>query len=685
MGVGNLSGGVSIKTKPNLSSRLPNIRLPQVSESVLLGSAALLVGIGTGAGIWLFKALVSFFERLLRDDLGKALAQFNPWMIVLLPVVGGVLVSWLAHRFIGEERHHGVAGIIEATALAGGRLRYRRLPPKVLAAALSIGSGASVGPEDPAVQIGANIGSFFGQKARLSDERMRTLVAAGAASGVAAAFNAPIAGVFFALEIILGEIGGSALGVVVLSAVVSAVFTQAVAGTHPAFEIPAYTFNSAWEFPLYLGLGLSAGFVSALYSRLLYVFKDIFHYVEKWPAWLHTALVGLALGLAGLALPQILGVGYETIGQILNGAEMASGFLLMLALAKLIFTPLSIAGGFWGGLFAPALFIGAASGAAYGELMGFLLPGLALHPAAFALVGMAAVLAGAVHAPLTAILLLFEMTNDYRIILPVMFAVVVSLYVSRKLQPDSVYMLSLRRKGIQLERGRDVEVLETITVGEVMQPASTTLDETIKISEAAKIFQNTHHHGLPVVDKLGRLSAMLTLQDLERIPADQWNITTVGQAGTHDLVVAYPDETIGAALRRMATRDIGRVPVVDRQESTQLLGLLRRSDLMRAYDIALTRREAMRHRAQQVRLGASDIGAQVIELAVQDGSLCANQKMSAIPWPRDCIVANLRRGRRRIIPHGDTLILAGDVLLIVVESTDRASVERLCLIPKEQA
>ena len=169
--------------------RIPNLRFPQPSENLLLGGAALLVGLGTGAGIWLFKALVSLLERGLRVELGGVLAQISPWLVVLLPAAGGLLVSWLWQRFIGEERHHGVAGIIEATALAGGRLRYRRLPAKVLAAALSIGSGASVGPEDPSVQIGANIGSFFGQKARLSDERMRTLVAAGAASGVAAAMN----------------------------------------------------------------------------------------------------------------------------------------------------------------------------------------------------------------------------------------------------------------------------------------------------------------------------------------------------------------------------------------------------------------------------------------------------------------------------------------------------------------
>lgn len=649
-----------------------------MSESILLGGAALLVGLGSGVGIWLFKAMISLFEDLLRGDFSTVVIQVAPWMVVILPATGGLVVSWLAVRFIGEERHHGVAGIIEATALAGGRLRYQRLPAKILVSALSIGSGASVGPEDPSVQVGANIGSFFGQKAHLTDERIRTLVAAGAASGVAAAFNAPIAGVFFALEIILGEIGGNALGVVILSAVVSSVFTQAVAGANPAFEVPTYTFNSAWEFPLYLGLGLITGLAAAVYSRILYIFKDFFHRLEKTPPWLPTTMIGLALGLTGLGLPQVLGVGYGTISDILSGAKMAIGLLLILALVKLILTPLCIAGGFWGGLFAPALFIGAALGAAWGELAGISFPGLGLHPAAFALVGMAALLAGAVHAPLTAILLLFEMTNDYHIILPVMFAVVVSLYISRKLQPDSVYMLSLRRKGIHLERGRDVEILETITVAEVMQPNPQTLSETTTISQAAEILQETHHHGLPVVNISGQLCAMLTLQDLERVPADQWGKVTVLQAGAQDLIVTYPDESIGAALRRMAGIDIGRLPVVDRQEPTRLVGLLRRTDLVRAYDIALTRREAMRQRARQVRLSASIPDAQVIEVTVQPGSMCNGQSMSAIPWPDNCIVASLRRGSRVLIPHGKTVLFPGDELLIISQPAFQAEIERLC-------
>jgi CIC family chloride channel protein len=307
----------------------------QPSESVVLGALAIVVGITSGAGVWLFKWLIDQVEQLTFGQLGAALEHLGGWTMLLLPILGGLIVGLLLHFFIGEERHHGVAWVMEAVALAGGRLRYKRIPLKTVAAAISIGSGASVSPEDPSVQLGSNIGSMLGQLLRLSDERMRALVAAGAASGIAAAFNAPIAGVFFALEIILGEITGSALGVVVLSGVISAVFTQAVSGPEPAFHIPAYAFNSAWELPLYLGLGLLAGPIAALYVKFLFVTPDVYQRWFKAPRWLRPVSAGLMVGVVGIFLPQIFGVGYETIGGILQCENLGISLLLGLLIAKL--------------------------------------------------------------------------------------------------------------------------------------------------------------------------------------------------------------------------------------------------------------------------------------------------------------------------------------------------------------
>ena len=519
---------------------------------------------------------------------------------------------------------------MELVALAGGRLRYQNVPVKALASAISIGTGAAVGPEDPSVQIGANIGSMFAQLLHLSDERIRMLVAAGSAAAIAAAFNAPIAGVFFALELILGEIDGNALGMMLVASVASSAFTQAVSGPEPAFHIPSYAFNSVWDFPLYLVLGLLAGPISAAYVRLLYSMQDFLHNIH-WASWLKTAGTGLIIGIVGLFLPQVLGVGYGTIQEILNKNDFTLGLLLALLLVKLFLTPLSIGGGFLGGVFAPSLYLGAALGGAYGIVAARLFPGLGINPSAFALVGMAAVLAGSVHAPLTATILLFEMTNDYRIILPVMLAAAVSLLLSQRIQHNSIYLTGLARLGIQLDRGRDVQVLQGITVGEAMQTDTDTLSESSTLVEAADTLARTHHHGLPVVDTAGNLVGILTIQDIDKVAVLERGTTIVGQACNREVLVTYPGETLNDALLRMSHRDVGRLPVVDRNNPRKLVGVLRRADVIRAYEIALTRRTAQRHQARKVRLDAfTPAQVNVSDVTIEKGAPCAGKKMSEI-------------------------------------------------------
>jgi CIC family chloride channel protein len=650
----------------------------QPSESTLLAIAAVVVGAMAGGGVWLFKRLIDVVHALSFDQLGAALSQWGGWTILLVPIVGGLVVGVLMHVFVGEERHHGVAGIMEAVALAGGRLRYKRAPAKIVASAISIGAGASVGPEDPSVQIGANLGSMFGQLTHLSDDRVRALAAAGAAAGIAAAFNAPIAGVFFALEIVLGELSGNTFGAVVVASVSSAVLTQALSGPQPAFHVPQYAFTTIQELPLYLGLGLLAGPVSVFYIRGLYKAQDLFHAWSA-PRWVKPAAAGLLVGLTGIFLPQIFGVGYDTIEKILADAQFGIMLLLALLVFKLLMTSISIGGGFPGGVFAPSLYLGAVLGAAYGLIMQQVFPSLGIAPPSFAMVGMAAVLAGTVHSPITAIILLFEMTNDYRIILPLMFAVVVSLVISQKMQRDSIYTLGLARKGIRLQRGRDVEVLEAISVGEIMQTEVTTLRESDPLKVASDTLMRSRHHGLPVVDAAGKLVGMLTVQDLDRAQTSNGKAdVTIGEACTRELLVTYPDETIGTALRRMAVRDIGRLPVVSRDDPSEMVGLLRRTDLVRAYDVALTRRAAMRHRAQQVRLGTFD-GVSVEEITISPDAPCADKRVSEVRWPRDCVLATLRRGRQVFLPHGDTILRPGDVLVAVAEGEARQQVRQLCL------
>jgi CIC family chloride channel protein len=653
----------------------------QVSETSVLAVAAIIVGFFSGLGVWLFKYIIELSHTFFFEDVGGLLKTCGNWTIILIPVTGGIIVGLLMHYFVGEEKHHGVTGIIESVALGGGRLRYWRIPVKSISSALSIGSGASVGPEDPSVQIGANLGSMFGQVMRMSEERVRTLVSAGAAAGIAAAFNAPIAGVFFTMEIIRGEIAATALGVVVLSSVTSAVITQVLSGPQPAFIVPAYNFNSPWELGLYFVLGLLAGPISALYIQLVYFAQDLFHSLHI-PRPVRTATAGLLVGVVGFFLPQIFGVGYETIGNVLQTTPFPFLTLILLLTAKMVMTSTSIGGEFPGGVFAPSLFIGAMLGSAVGLAGNMLFPGLHIVPAAFAMVGMAAVLAGTVHAPLTAILLLFEMTHDYHIILPLMFSVIISLLISNRLHRDSIYTLGLARKGLRIESGRDVEVLEGITVGEVMDKNFVLLKEDETLHEAAEKMLRLRSHGLMVVDAGGNLSGILTLQDIQKVE-ETGNLENVkvGEVCSRQVITAFPNETLATALRRMSMRDIGRLPVVSQEDARKILGVLRRSDTIRAYDMAVTKRTALRHRAQQARLGVVT-GARVEEITVQQDAPCVGKRLSEVNWPRDSVIASIRRRSKLMIPHGDTILQSNDVLTIVYEGNADESIRNLCRTQK---
>ncbi|MFN2198009.1 MAG: chloride channel protein [Anaerolineales bacterium] len=649
----------------------------QLTPTMLQGAAALLIGLCSGGLVLLFRRVIDLIYEFFHTGVMGLFPSQLAWLVIFIPMIGGLIVGLMRQYVLAGERHHGVAGVMEAVALAGGRLRYQRTPLKALAAAISIGAGASVGPEDPSVQIGASFGSMIGQLTKISADRLRVLVATGAAAGIAAAFNAPIAGVFFAIEIVLGELTTRAFGMIVLGSVVSAVVTQAVAGSTPAFAIPAYEFRGPLDLPLYFILGLLAVPVALAYIKSLYFFHDWFQRVP-WPRWLSPVLVGLLLGVVGLRYPGLLGDSYDAIGNILFGRDIVPLTLLLLLILKMVLTAMSLGSGFVGGVFAPSLFLGAALGGSYGYLMQNILPSLNVNPSAFALVGMAAVLASTVRAPITAFMLLFEMTNDYRIFLPLMFAVVISVIVSERFQPYSVYTLSLARKGVRLRQGRDVDLLESLMVAEVMDDIPTAIPMTTQVGEASKILTRERAHGLPVIDPAGELLGVLTIQDIETaLEGDLKNASRkVIDFCTQDPEVTYPDETVQQAMRKMAPRDIGRLPVVDRNNPHELLGWLRRSTVLRAYDLALVRRATDRHVGDQLKLGAIS-GAEVVEFLVSPDSEIVGKRMSEISWPASCLVASVRRGWNLIIPHGDTRLKRGDRLAVVVEKEDEGIVRRL--------
>ncbi|MDD7963883.1 chloride channel protein [Actinomycetospora lemnae] len=420
---------------------------------------ALIIGAGAGLGAVVFRSLISSITWLVtgRDDFSDAgrvasthLAALGPWFLLLAPVVGGLVHGPLVTRFAPEARGHGVPEVMVAVARNGGRIPAKVAGVKALASALCIGTGGSVGREGPIVQIGSALGSSIGQALRVPSGRLTLMVACGAAGGISATFNAPMAGVVFALELILRAFAAQSFGVLVISSVTANVVARLIVGDDIILHLPHYTLGSSTELLLYALLGLFAGLVGWGFARTLYAVEDACDAVWRGPEWLRPAVGGVVLGGVLLALPQLYGVGYPVLEDGLVG-QYAVGLLLVLMVGKVVATSLTIGIGGSGGVFAPSLFIGAMAGTTFGTLAAALFPGLHLAPGAFGLVGMAAVFAGAAHAPITSVLIVFELTGNDDVILPLMIAVVLATGLSHLVSHRNIYTRKLLRRGVDID------------------------------------------------------------------------------------------------------------------------------------------------------------------------------------------------------------------------------------------
>ena len=647
------------------------LRTLQPSETSTLLVLALTVGLGTGVGIWLFRVAIGLFHAIFVDELNSLIGNvLGKLTLVVGLAAAGLIVGWLIERYVGDERHHGVAGIMEAVALAGGRLRYEKLPAKAIASALSLGAGASVGPEDPSVQIGANLGSMVGQRLRLNEDRVRLLVAAGSASAIAAVFNAPIAGVFFSLEVVLLEITTNAFGVVVLSAVVASVVIQAleqVTALHEAtLQLRNYSLGSPLELPLYGVLGLLLAIPAALFIRSIYWQHDAWHHRVHLPRPVGTALVGVVVALVGIFLPQILGAGREVMNEVLSEPTHFTVLLLLLiGVAKIVMTGFSLAGGFVGGVFAPTLFIGLIFGGAFGRVIEGLGWSMTSGSQAYAIVGMAAMMAGVVRSPITAIMLVFELTNDYRLILPMMFATVVCMFLTNRLAPLGIYMMGLARQEIHLHEGHDIDLMQGITVAEVMDPPRTIVEDA-SLVDLRDHLRKLHVRSLAVVNKEQRLVGIVTLSDLQQAyeyQPEEASHLTVGSICTRGVVTCHPDDVLWRAIRLMGANDVGRIPVVD-DHSGELVGIVSRHDIIDAYNKAIAHKLQDQHHAEQVRLSHLT-GAHVMEVYIKDSAPIANKPIQEIHWPPEAVVASIQRHNKLLVPHGGTQLQPGDWVTLV--------------------
>lgn len=538
---------------------------------------ALLIGALSGLAAAALVGMIDGIGQLLPATGGEG---HPPWWIVLIPAAGGLLIGPIVTKAAPETKGHGVPEVMLAVARNRGVIRARVAVLKAISAAITIGTGGSAGREGPIVQIGSAVGSAAGTLLGRKPEMVRMLVASGAAGGIAASFNTPIAGVIFALEVILRDFTGRAFATVVIAAVTASVVSRGILGQAAFFDVPAHSVVSHWELLSYAALGAIGGLMARLFVVVLYRIEDGFEDLP-FPPVLKPALGGLLLGGLAWLVPGVLGTGHAVIEQALHG-ELLLGTLLVLAFAKILATSFTLGSGGSGGVFAPSLFMGAMLGGAFGAAMNLVFPDLGVHPGAYALVGMGVVFTGATWAAMSGILFLFELTRDYGLILPMMVACVTSLLVARRLAPDTIYTRKLLRRGIDLDARSPVQLTDVL-----VESVMTRSPETIRADTSLRVLLGqvdaSHHSGFPVVDEAGRALGIITAAELIDGMA-------VGQDGT-DLIIAQdvmrpfepsvvPAETLAEAVEKMRAAGVRRLPVVEDGSGGRLVGILTNHDVV---------------------------------------------------------------------------------------------------------
>lgn len=562
------------------------------SENAILLVFAVAIGCGAALGVVAFYWLIDVAYHVLFVLPGRFLRNID--LLAWRPVITalGLLAAWwIMHRIGHGKEGQNVPDVQLAVARRGGVIETRPALARTAASAVTLGGGGSAGSEGPVAVLGATVGSFLGQLFRFSADRTRILVAAGAAAGISAAFNAPLAGAFFALEEILGSLAIGAFPPVVVASVMAAVVSQAFYGNSPAIALPTeYGLENVIEiFAFYPLLGVLAGLVGVLLVRTYFGTAP---YVERLngPAWLKPVLGGLLVGaIVFLSRGVLAGSGHLAFS-LEEFARMEWYLLLLLVVGKILATSITLNAGGSGGVFTPTLFVGAATGGAVGVALAGIFPGLGLYPQAYALVGMGALVAAATHAPLTGILLVFEITNDYAIMMPLMLTTVIAYVVAKHIERDSLYSGWLRRRGERIEQGRDEHLLASMRVRDVLHANPQVIGESAAVSELLGHLGAGTQTEFPVVDTSLRLRGMITVADLARIAHNRADLTPLLIAAD----IASPaepvriDDTMLEAVRQMGLRGTSSVPVVE-EESGRLLGVVRHADIMAVYERLLAR------------------------------------------------------------------------------------------------
>jgi len=568
----------------------------KLTEHTFMIIVAIIIGILAGFSAIGIRAMIEFFSELSFPGEGNLLENImsSPWYIIILaPVIGGLIVGPLIYFFAPEAKGHGVPEVMQAILLKGGNIRPRVAVIKALASAISIGTGGSVGREGPIIQIGSSLGSTVGQFFRVPSKRLKTLVGCGAAAGIAAAFNAPIAGALFAVEIILMDFAVAQFSPIVISSVMATVISHHFEGDFAAFQVPPYEMGSTVEIGFYFLLGAVSGLASYLFIKLLYYSEDLFENRINFPEYFKPVLGGLVIGMIGLYFPHVMGVGYDTINIALHG-NMVWKLAILLLFVKIFATSVTLGSGGSGGIFAPSLFMGAMVGAFFGTVVHDLFPDITAGPGAYALVAMGGLVAGTTRAPITAIIIVFELTNDYHIILPLMITCIISMIVSSKLSRESIYTLKLVMRGIQIKEGTEINIMESIYVKDVYTEKFDYINLNDNFSQVVnKIIQGRGRH-FPVLDSNGIIRGVIlvdTIKDYLFERDSLQNLLIAEDIMSTNFETIALDDNCQTALDIMSKYKFDNLPVTESAGSKKVIGVIWRNDIQDAYNQEVERRE----------------------------------------------------------------------------------------------
>ena len=577
--------------RSDFKSVLTSWRKSLRNEQFILSLLAVVIGALAGYGAIVFRELIGMIQLFAfgsDSDYLLSVSRYLPWwQLLLAPVAGGLLVGLFVHFVMPGRRNHGVADVIEAGALRAGRMSLGTGIGAALAAATSIGFGASVGREGPVIHLGATIAASIATRLRLNRNAALTLLGCGVASGIAASFNAPIAGVFFALEVVIGHYALAAFAPVVIASVVGTIIARMQFGNFPAFVVPEFGIVSFLEFPAFALLGLVSAAVAGVFMWSIMFTQDTMARLPI-PPWSRPALGGLAVGMIAVFFPQVLGVGYEATDLALQ-VELSLALLIVLAIAKIAATAISLGSGFAGGVFSPSLFIGAMVGGAFGVIAGTVFPELATSPGAYTIIGMGAVASAVLGAPISTILIVFEITGDYGVTIAVMIASAVAAVVTRRIPGKSYFHWVLARRGVDVARDRAAGLLQTMSVREVMNETVRRVPREMKIDEIRELLRLDPHGVFFVVDGEARLCGSLTFDELSEFAfADGADgIVNAEHIARQHGAAALADDSLERLLEVMDAEGAEHLPVVDGTETRRVIGVVHRTDVLIAHNRAL--------------------------------------------------------------------------------------------------